>query len=244
MPNKSSSPRTKKTQDKSLRLTIIIMGVFLFLVGAAVLLQKPQDFCANSESCIKNLSGEKEAQNEGIFMGKAVTAPDMPDTPAFAISQANAVLGDSTGVEKHIYVDLTNQQLFAYEGNKVIYNFPVSTGKWNHTPTGDFRIWIWLRYTRMSGGSQAKGTYYNLPNVPYTMYYHNSVTPKIWGYSIHGAYWHNNFGHPMSHGCVNMKPEDAGKIFYWSHPNPGNISYATDETPGPIITVFGTTPKE
>ena len=61
----------------------------------------------------------------------------------------------------------------------------------------------------MTGGSKALGTYYNLPNVPYVMYYYQ-------GYGIHGAYWHNNFGHPMSHGCVNMKPEEAGIVFNWA----------------------------
>lgn len=177
-------------------------------------------------------------------MGKKVIAQDVPDTPSFAISQARAVLGDTTA-EKHIYVDLTSQRLLAYEGNKVIYDFKVSTGKWNPTPTGDFRIWVWLRHTRMSGGN-SPSTYYNLPNVPYTMFYYNSVTPKAWGYSLHGAYWHDNFGHPMSHGCVNMRIEEAGKIFYWSNPNATGrwTTYATADYPGPIITVYGVTPKE
>jgi hypothetical protein len=238
MPKKIKPVR--KSKDKSLRLTIVSMGVFLLLVGVAVFFQKPEDFCANSISCIKDLSGKKEATNDGVFMGKTVYAPNTPDTPEFALSQANAVLGDATGVKKHIYVDLTNQQLFAYEGNKVVYHFPVSTGKWHATPTGDFKIWVWLRYTRMSGGDPAKGTYYNLPNVPYTMYFYNDSTPKNWGFSLHGAYWHNNFGHVMSHGCVNLKPEDAGKIFNWSTPGSGYTSYPTADNQGPIITIFGT----
>jgi lipoprotein-anchoring transpeptidase ErfK/SrfK len=151
-----------------------------------------------------------------------------------------AVLGDTTA-PKHIYVDLTNQKLYAYEGDKVVMSFMVSTGKWNHTPTGDFKIWIKLRYTRMTGGSGAD--YYNLPNVPYTMFYYNDQVPKGDGYSIHGAYWHNNFGHPMSHGCVNMRPADAGLLYAWANPpTTGNVTYATDKNPGTVITVYGETP--
>ena len=174
-------------------------------------------------------------------MGHKVTAPQPSQ---FALKETRAVLGETTEDYKHIYVDLTKQRLYAYEGKSLVYDFPVSTGKWNPTPTGDFRIWIWLRFTRMAGGNPALGTYYNLPNVPYTMYFWNASTPKSWGYSLHGAYWHNNFGHPMSHGCVNMRIEDAGKIYYWTNPSAGNVSYAGKDTPGTLITIYGTTPKE
>ena len=61
----------------------------------------------------------------------------------------------------------------------------------------------------MKGGSKALGTFYDLANVPYVMYYYQ-------GYGIHGAYWHNNFGHPMSHGCINMRPEEAGIVYSWA----------------------------
>ena len=53
------------------------------------------------------------------------------------------------------------------------------------------------------------GPGYNLPNVPWTMYFHG-------GYAIHGTYWHNNFGRPMSHGCVNMKTPEAKILFQWA----------------------------
>jgi lipoprotein-anchoring transpeptidase ErfK/SrfK len=68
---------------------------------------------------------------------------------------------------------------------------------------GRFRIQTKLRSTRMSGPG------YNLPNVPYTMYFYR-------GYAIHGTYWHNNFGHPMSHGCVNMRTGDAAWVYNWA----------------------------
>ncbi len=73
------------------------------------------------------------------------------------------------------------------------------------TPTvvGRFRIQTKLTSTRMSGPG------YDLPGVPYTMYFYK-------GYAIHGTYWHNNFGRPMSHGCINMRTPDAAWLFNWA----------------------------
>ncbi|MEK7572116.1 MAG: L,D-transpeptidase [Patescibacteria group bacterium] len=231
-------------KDRSLHLAIVILGAFLLLLFGAVFFNKQaaSSFCANSISCITDLSGKKEASNEGEYMGKKVIAQDVPKRQVIALNNIQQVLGEQSGDYKHIYVDLSKQRLYAFEGTRLVYDFPVSTGKWNHTPTGDFRIWVWLRYTRMAGGDPAQGTYYNLPNVPYTMYYYNESTPKTWGYSLHGAYWHNNFGVPMSHGCTNMRIEDAGKIFYWTNPNAGGTTYPTTENPGTLITVYGETP--
>lgn len=237
-----------KNSHASLWLAIIIVGSFLVLVGISVFLQlrakNTLGFCANSISCVKDLSGNKESAKIGVFMGKSVSVPETPNKPLYALNQTNTVLGDTTADYKHIYVDLTNQKLTAYEGNTKVYEFPVSTGKWGRTPTGDFRIWIWLKYTRMTGGDPALGTYYNLPNVPYTMFFYNSDIPKSRGYGLHGAYWHNNFGHPMSHGCVNLKPEDAGKLFYWTNPTGANTARPTNDKPGTLITIYGTAPTQ
>lgn len=221
---------------------IYISAIALFLLAGLswVFLSSNSLPCANSISCIKDLSGKYEADAElGEFMGKAVRVPDM--TSDKTDTAGLAVLGDSSN--KHIYVDLTNQKLYAKEGDTTVYEFPVSTGLWGRTPTGDFTIWVKLRYTRMSGGSGAD--YYNLPNVPYTMFYYNNEVPKSKGYSIHGAYWHNNFGHPMSHGCINMKPENAGVLFAWANPpTVGHTTYPTAESPGTQVTVYGTAPQE
>lgn len=226
------------------RKLLAIVAFFIFLItGIVFLYPKTKSLCAATGSCLNDLSGKKETENKGLFMGKTVYAPSLPEKFASSKSlQTASVLGDQTGDYKHIYVDLTNQRLYAFEGNNIIMNVPVSTGKWNLTPPGDFRIWIWLRYTRMTGGSGAG--YYNLPNVPYTMYFYNNNVSKASGFSLHGAYWHNNFGHPMSHGCVNMRIPDAEKLFYWSNPNAGNVSYPTAAIPGTLITIYGTTPKE
>ena len=150
---------------------------------------------------IKAESGEFENQKRAVFLNRSVEFQD---------AVASNVLGQATtGQEKWIEVDLSEQRLYMREGAKQVGTFLVSTGKWSPTPTGEWRIWTKLRYTRMKGGSKALGTFYDLPNVPYTMYYYK-------GYGIHGAYWHNNFGQPMSHGCVNVKPEEAGIVFNWA----------------------------
>jgi lipoprotein-anchoring transpeptidase ErfK/SrfK len=79
--------------------------------------------------------------------------------------------------------------------------FVVSTGTAAHpTVTGQFRIWVKLATTDMSGPG------YSLEDVPYTMYFYQ-------GYGLHGTYWHDNFGTPMSHGCVNLRTPDAGWLF-------------------------------
>lgn len=132
-------------------------------------------------------------------------------------SYTAAVLGESASDSKRIEIDLSHQKLYAYDGNNLAYDLWVSTGKpWWATPTGEFRTWIKLGYQRMQGGSKALGTYYDLPNVPHIMYFYNENTPKWKGYGIHGAYWHNNFGQPMSHGCINLKLSDAEQLYKWA----------------------------
>lgn len=195
--------------------------------------------CANSISCIKDLTGKfEENSKNGMFMGRSLKVPQF-----LAQTNLQTVLGQSTSPNKHIYVDLGSQTLYAYEDQKLVFSFPVSTGKWGPTPTGDFKIWIKLRYTRMTGGEGAD--FYDLPNVPYVMFFSNNEVAASRGYSLHGAYWHNNFGHPMSHGCVNIKPENAEKIFYWANPpSNGNITYSSSDSPGTLITIYGQPPQE
>jgi len=110
----------------------------------------------------------------------------------------------SGGKGRWIDVNLSKQRLTAYQGNTPVFSALVSTGL-PRTPTvvGRFKIYTKLTSTRMRGPG------YDLPNVPYTMYFYK-------GYGIHGTYWHHNFGHPMSHGCVNMRTSDAAWLFNWA----------------------------
>lgn len=158
---------------------------------------------------IKSQAGEDDlSAKEASFHGQKFPTPHQELT-----KENLGVLGtEARPEEKWIEIDLSEQRLYAHEGDKTVYNFLVSTGKWAPTPKGEFRIWIKLRYTLMKGGDKALGTDYYLPNVPYTMYFYK-------GYGLHGTYWHNNFGQPMSHGCVNLSIPDAEKLFFWADPS-------------------------
>lgn len=108
--------------------------------------------------------------------------------------------------EKWIEVDVTRQIVVAWEGITPVMAFLSSTGL-PGTPTvlGQYHIYWKLESTLMSGPG------YYLPDVPYTMYFYN-------GYGLHGAYWHDSFGQPMSHGCVNLRNDNAKKLFEWADP--------------------------
>lgn len=229
----------------------IVISITLFILSVALLVFPKTSLLArfSPQGTISptTLTDEVSLEKTAIFNNKPVQIPSsiiaqLQNQPQ-ELAQAK-ILGESTG-PKRIEIDLTNQRLLAYEGDKMIYNFLISSGKWGKTPTGTFDIWIKLRSTRMKGGSKELHTYYNLPNVPYTMYFYNPATPKWLGFGIHGAYWHNNFGHPMSHGCINMKPEEAGLLYEWAQPsmNGKNTMYASAENPGTQIVIYGTAPN-
>jgi lipoprotein-anchoring transpeptidase ErfK/SrfK len=95
------------------------------------------------------------------------------------------------------------QRLTAYEGNNAVFSTLVSAGSSFPTPVGTFNVYVRYRAQAMSGPG------YYLPGVPYVMYFYQN-------YAIHGTYWHNNFGNPMSHGCVNLPTPAAEWIYNWA----------------------------
>jgi lipoprotein-anchoring transpeptidase ErfK/SrfK len=106
--------------------------------------------------------------------------------------------------ERWIEVNLTEQRVYAWEGTVLMNSFLVSTGTWAHpTVTGTFSIWNKTRIQAMSGPG------YYLPDVPFVMYFYKD-------YGFHGTYWHNNFGTPMSHGCVNLTIPDSEWLYNWA----------------------------
>jgi hypothetical protein len=109
------------------------------------------------------------------------------------------------------------QMLSCFEGNSEVYFCRISSGVASgSTPlsavgSNGFPIWRKLHSLHMSGGTNAEG--WDLPGIGWTSLFHGE------GVAIHSTYWHNNFGEPMSHGCVNVRPEDALWIFRWTMPH-------------------------
>ena len=106
-------------------------------------------------------------------------------------------------------MDLSTQYMTVWQGNTPVAESFVSTGRDRFaTPPGTFFINYKLPSQTMSG--VLGGEYYNVPDVPWVMYFTGR------GHAIHGAYWHNNFGTVMSHGCINLPLEFAAWLYEWS----------------------------
>ena len=210
----------------------------LLLIGATALaigvlrvsflsLAKSQSFAG----CPGNLSqvGFDPTQTVAIWANQ-------PIPPLLALAESppagGRVLG-ATPEEKWIEVDLSDQKLIAREGDSIFLESLISSGLFGKTPPGEYRIWYKIRATKMEGGTRGTNTYYYLPNVPYAMFFNGDI-------GIHGTYWHQNFGQPMSHGCVNAPTPIAEKLFYWADPQlpEGKWAIRSSETnPGTRVVV-------
>ncbi|MFO0549063.1 MAG: L,D-transpeptidase family protein [Polyangiaceae bacterium] len=120
-----------------------------------------------------------------------------------------------TNGERWIDVNITKQTLVAFDGTKAVYATLVSTGEdglsegGKATKKGIFRIHT--KYVSTTMDSDIVGEEFELRDVPYVQYFEG-------GLAIHGAYWHDGFGTPKSHGCINLAPEDARRLFYFTEP--------------------------
>ncbi|MBN1955749.1 MAG: L,D-transpeptidase [Anaerolineae bacterium] len=108
--------------------------------------------------------------------------------------------------EKWIEIDLTKQWMTCFEGETVVFETPVSSGVGGLTPRGEYRVLAKRHAQRMVGAD------YDLPGVPFPVYF----TPS--GIAIHGTYWHNDYGRPHSHGCINVPDAAAQWVFRWTEP--------------------------
>lgn len=187
--------------------------------------------CCNADIIAKSNGNFDESATVAIFENKVI---DYPKTSLAYYSntqttQNTEVLGiQAVSPTRWIEVSLQQQKLRAWDGTKIVMEFPISSGRWFPTPMGDFNIWYKTRSQTMQGGSKDLGTYYYLPGVPHNMFFKG-------GFAIHGAYWHNNFGTPMSHGCVNAPLPNVAQLFEWTGPvvPPGeNAIRATEDNPG------------
>jgi hypothetical protein len=128
--------------------------------------------------------------------------------------------------DKRVLVNLTHQTMSCFEGNQEVFFTRVSTGgKWDAaggasdkwaTPVGTHSIWRKLAGVHMQGGSTGGG--YDLAGIGWTTLFSTN------GVAVHSTFWHNNFGIPMSHGCVNARPEDAQWVFRWTLPEVSSAS--------------------
>jgi lipoprotein-anchoring transpeptidase ErfK/SrfK len=135
--------------------------------------------------------------NSWVYTGQRLRIPGRSSSSAHS-----ANTGSTSG--RWIEVVLSSQRAVAWEGNTRARTMVVSTGTSHHpTPTGRFQVYTKYASKNMSGPG------YYLPGVPHTMFFYRD-------YAIHGTYWHNNFGHPMSHGCVNLTKADAAWLYSWA----------------------------
>jgi lipoprotein-anchoring transpeptidase ErfK/SrfK len=121
-------------------------------------------------------------------------------------------------------VDLYEQTVAAYEGDRMVYATPVSTGLpgWE-TNEGLFTVYARHREWPM-WAEEGDADYFYLQDVPHTMFFDGDI-------ALHGAYWHDEFGYPRSHGCVNMPPRAAEWVWAWSEDAPQEALWVSVRTP-------------
>jgi hypothetical protein len=125
---------------------------------------------------------------------------ETPNSGPVPVEDASLFPDDGRWIE----VNLSQQQIYAYEGDILVNSFVVSTGLPDTpTVTGEYRIYVKVPLQDMSGPG------YYLTDVPWVMFFYED-------YGFHGTYWHNNFGTPMSRGCVNLSVEDAAWLYNWA----------------------------
>ncbi len=171
--------------------------------------EKPKDVRVHFQLVhVREASGAMVRVDDGAWMfSRDLARPTRAPVPA-------EVAGPS---ERWIDVDLAGQTLVAYEGPRPVYATLVSTGRGpaggpSATPPGVHRIWVKLFASDMANvQSQDIDPHYSLEDVPYVQFFDDSV-------ALHGTYWHGDFGHPRSHGCVNLSPLDAHWLFDFTEP--------------------------
>jgi lipoprotein-anchoring transpeptidase ErfK/SrfK len=139
------------------------------------------------------------------------------DQDASRLDQAKKMPAWGKNGERWFDVNVSKQTLVAYEGTRAVYATLISTGeagledpeRTKATKRGIFRIHT--KHVSTTMDSDAVGEEFELRDVPYVQYFEE-------GYALHGAYWHDRFGTPKSHGCINLTPEDARRLFFFTQP--------------------------
>ncbi len=173
-----------------------------FIAGAGVPGRKSSDVAAR-------VNAARAVAGNGVYAAwrRAEAGQTASALPADGVvtSVSAEIAPTSDPAARWIDVNLTTQTLAAYDNDTPVYQALISSGMWPHlTVTGQYHIYQRLESQTMIG--YHLGYDYNLPNVPHVMYFYED-------YALHGAYWHNNFGAPMSHGCVNLDLDTAAWLY-------------------------------
>lgn len=191
---------------------------------------------ANEVASVTELPAE---QGESAFSEPELPAPALAETlteAAVVQEEAGAAVEETYAARepvveavapsaprwggRHVVVSLSQQWLYAYEGDVLVFDAPVSTGKNGfNTPVGNFAIYAKNPLQTMSG--TIGGERYSVPNVPHAMYIYGDV-------ALHGTYWHNMFGTGVrvSHGCINLPVYSAAWLYSWAPVGtPVQVSY-------------------
>ncbi len=139
----------------------------------------------------------------GIFLQSSLSNTVLAN-PAAKNNIAQTIKNLKASGSNWIEIDLSDQHLFAWSGKNQTFTAVISTGK-AKTPTYSGVYKIQRKYPQ----DRMRGADYDVPDVPNVLYFDR-------GYAIHGAYWHNNFGRPMSHGCINLPLSNAEWLFDWA----------------------------
>jgi lipoprotein-anchoring transpeptidase ErfK/SrfK len=163
------------------------------------------------------LTGKKKFINERLHY-ETIEGKYISDRYASELMPAKSMPGWAKKGEKWISISINKQSLVLYEGTKPVYATLVSTGEAgleNHEETTATKRGIFRVHTKHITSTMASdeiGEEFELRDVPYVQYFAKG------GFALHGAYWHDRFGTPKSHGCINLSPEDARRIFFWTDP--------------------------
>ena len=161
-----------------------------------------------------NLTGKQKVEDSVIYY-ETKEGFFVDDRHASRVDMAKHMPKWGSNGERWIDVNITKQILVAYDGTKPVYATLVSTGEdgleegEKSTKKGIFRIHT--KYLTTTMDSKVVGEEFELRDVPYVQYFEE-------GFALHGAYWHDGFGTPKSHGCVNLTPEDARRLFFFTEP--------------------------
>jgi hypothetical protein len=187
---------------------------------------------------------ELEVRGIQYYADETGTLYRAKDTSRIVAREKPAEVGDD---EKWLDVDLSAQSLVAYVGAQPVYATLISSGRVKdpldllknfETPGGAFRITSKHLSATMDGDHAIDGPY-SIEDVPYVMYFQLA-------FALHAAFWHDSFGRPRSHGCINLAPLDAKWIFNFAEPQlpvPWHGVYPRPSSPGTRLYIHGTTPK-